>query len=850
MSISESAIYKSITGCEVAKESLTFRGKVRHNDTDNRFHAKVCAVCDCLISYGDERRLYLSQMQPGTIIYGKLKKENLNWSAYNAKNSVRKQIEKYYTVQCYDMLKRRYRFLRDVMLSPRSFRPPATSDDDNDSVGCCRLCFSGLNNMKRADTNTLSLPKFAIANGCFYGKAPKVLQDLNEVELAILTPSRINKHVFSYTAGSHKQIKGWHSMYYSDMTTVNGAVNWAVEATGSNETSDDDVVEDDDTTSTDGITVETVEESVEDDSPNHYSDEEPTRPMFAEIYIVLSGPFTPYQHAMTKERVKVNWRKIRKAKEWLCKNNIKYTELNLSDEHVIAPVVIDNTTTVPSENSNIEQQFQINAVFPDINEPNEMNGGFQRRSQFFDATLDQYTSQGAWADATMVARPTPTLLRDYEGDNFVKAFPLHFPYGIGGYDEDGERRTGTLFYKHMSTLSHPNFHRPQFCCILYNMWARSKMVSKAYFNTPEYETDQFCDLSEEAVKEAVERKQNGVTGSGVGDMFLRRLQSTSSALPHSAAAAKNARQKMFAYIAKFGLPSVLYTITPDDNVNFRVRILCSGAEGEQMPPDFERPVEELVDFVLDCQSLRVEFPGLCAWDFQQVISIVIQHVLGWDTEKQCNLENYGMFGDIDAWCHATEEQNRKTLHSHFLIWVTNWQELLRRLHDDDEEEEAIQEMITYTTRTICTELFGATDVVCRNDSCSNDTDLETCNVQDIRNLRHKSGETCFGGRNIFRCSVCFGGRTSEQVVEEHLKKILPYCNDSQLWDDSFNMTKRQIQMEVMLLNGTVPLERNRKENKSDEQKKRRGSLIRRCVIFTVPNIAELVSKESTAKNVE
>ena len=817
MSVTNSAISNAVSGCEIAKASLTYRGNLGSDDDQNKFHGKICAVCDCLISYGDERALPLTQLRPGTIVYGKLKKVNVNWTLYNVRNTIRKQIEKYYTVRCYDTVIRRYRFLRDVMLSPRAYRTVTACNQKKESLGCCRTCFSSLNNMKRFDT-TNDLPKFAIANGCFYGKAPKVLEELNEVELAIVTPSRINKHVFSYTAGSHQQIKGWHSMYYSDMATVNGAVNWAVEVTGNESNGENDSDGDESFTSTTVETVQSDNDYHNEDVSNDNDAAHTSNPKFAEIYIVLSGPFTANQHALTKERVKVNWSKIRKAKEWLCKNNIKFNELNLPPNQKIEPLVIDKTSMAETQNSNIEEQFQINAVFPDVNEPNEMNGGFQKRSEFFDSTLEQYTTRGSAVDATMIVRPTPTLLRDYEGDNFIKAFPLHFPYGIGGYDENGERRSGVLFYKHLSTLSNTHFHRPQFCCILYNMWARSKMVSKAYFSTPEYETDQYCNLTETSVKEAVERKQNGVTGSSVGDLFLRRLQSTSSALPHSAAAAKNARQKMFAYIAKFGLPAVLYTITPEDNVNFRIRVLCSGADGEGIPPDVDRPVEELVNFVLDCQSLRVDYPGMCAWDFQQVIAIVIEHVIGWDREKKCNKDNYGMFGDIDAWCSATEEQNRKTLHSHFLLWVKNWNDLLRRLHDLEEQNMAIQEMIVYTTRTICTQLFGATDaVVCCNPDCSTGGGMEECSVQDIRNLRHKCGETDFGGRNLFQCNECNTGATSEDVVEHQLKSILPYSDETRIWDDSYNLTKRQVQMEMMLLGGSLPLEKNRKENKEESE---------------------------------
>ena len=69
-------------------------------------------------------------------------------------------------------------------------------------------------------------PRYAIVNGLSIGKPPVCLTDLNEVELAMIAPARTNKHIFSFTAGSHKSIRGWHSLYYNDLDAVNGVVNW------------------------------------------------------------------------------------------------------------------------------------------------------------------------------------------------------------------------------------------------------------------------------------------------------------------------------------------------------------------------------------------------------------------------------------------------------------------------------------------------------------------------------------------------------------------------------------------------------------------------------------------------
>ena len=65
-------------------------------------------------------------------------------------------------------------------------------------------------------TKERKLPKYAIANGLFIGSAPKVLQDLNPVELAMISPIRVLKRILSFRAGAHKSIKGMHTMVFNN----------------------------------------------------------------------------------------------------------------------------------------------------------------------------------------------------------------------------------------------------------------------------------------------------------------------------------------------------------------------------------------------------------------------------------------------------------------------------------------------------------------------------------------------------------------------------------------------------------------------------------------------------------
>jgi hypothetical protein len=62
------------------------------------------------------------------------------------------------------------------------------------------------------------------------------------------------------------------------------------------------------------------------------------------------------------------------------------------------------------------------------------------------------------------------------------------------------------------------------------------------------------------------------------------------------------------------------------------------------------------------------------------LKIIITEVLGWNMEEK-RQESLGLFGKIDAFSCSIEEQGRSTLHAHFLIWISEMNEIRDKLHD-------------------------------------------------------------------------------------------------------------------------------------------------------------------------
>ena len=160
-----------------------------------------------------------------------------------------------------------------------------------------------------------------------------------------------------------------------------------------------------------------------------------------------------------------------------------------------------------------------------------------------------------------------------------------------------------------------------------------------------------------------------------------------------------------------------------------------------------------------------------------MIDIVVRHIVGWDDKKHCASEKGGVFGQPIACSMAVEEQGRKTLHGHFLIWIEGWKELLEKLcsERDRTRNDAGMELKTCVDLVVSTKLhdeeFG--DVLhlhtCSDGVKWGDTSPEPVTHQQLRNMRHKGFATADRKTAIMTCPVCKHKFTSEECVHNVLK---------------------------------------------------------------------------------
>ena len=357
--------------------------------------------------------------------------------------------------------------------------------------------------------------------------------------------------------------------------------------------------------------------------------------------------------------------------------------------------------------------------FPDCNEPSKINGGERSQEGLRNLTLDRRVNH-AGESSHLVAKSSGRRVRDYINGKLQEAFPFQFPYGYGERDPDQHGANGKTkskipnadaYYKWLMKLSLPNMHRADFVLVVHNMFERNRAVSTSWMRgvaphgAGNY-GELFAEMDSEELQMAAKRQdRKDSRGNSVEETFFQCMDAVSRSLAHSNEAAMKARADMFAMITRFGQPALFFTVTPDDQCNFRIQIMKYGEEN--MPGDFRSCEASEVEATYEvCAESRIMLPGLCSIDFSHVLQLLIRHVLGWDTIRKQG--HHGAFGKIDAFYGAVEEQARKTLHVHFIVWLENWNEMLNCLYSvhDQIRTEAALELGRYIERILLCRLNG------------------------------------------------------------------------------------------------------------------------------------------------
>jgi hypothetical protein len=379
-----------------------------------------------------------------------------------------------------------------------------------------------------------------------FGEAPDCMESLNKIGLALISRNRNSSHMFSFYAGQHQSIRGFHTMYMNNVEH----------------------------------TQETLLRMNDRHSPNVMS-------------CILQGPFTYSQKQKVMESMTVDRDTVLATFDFLRANNMQYSDLPLiTDGNYVFPdpVVVDTSIEEDNTTDPQEQIFESTVYFPDGNEVAPETGGLGN-SQAFTVEYLRRTMLGSTA-STMTSRPTTEFANDRSYSFLVDSFPLQFPYGVGGPRE--ERETSVPYLDCLAyylRVANKHFMRSDFILIIHSLWEKEKAMRTASMRCGSKQDDislasRIAELDPTKLAEEAQRRLDNRRSAGNSDsnpntaekLFFDTLEVSCKAMAHTNHASKSARRKMFSLWYSICSPGIFFTISPCDETNFRMRLYIGRAE--------------------------------------------------------------------------------------------------------------------------------------------------------------------------------------------------------------------------------------------------------------------------------
>ena len=718
----EPNVFTLRAACNKAFDSLYCQQRTK-DATINRI--PVCIICDRFVRRKERVHVTSTKLQEWN---AKLRMPDSLSDQLN--DNQRHSITSEYRVEGLD----------DMLLSPRSPKiiPRGVKTLPGEAAYvACRSCKLTLQQNKR--------PVEAIANGYAIGSTPDCISKLTDFELSYLCPVKTFGYCFSYIGGKQKQLSGYLSYYKVSPASI--------------------------ATSAAHLSALNLNDNV---------------------VVVLSGKMTPKQRDRAIEKSTLRVRLVMDAIKWLKRHHQSWRYANYDAIEAALqraePKIIKNIELEEDSQSHVQSNIETSETFtvfyPD-GTMNSLNGGQKTHAQFREMVADMQTSKG---EAFIINNYNRSFCRDYEDNNFVDAHVAQFPHGIGGFNEprlgkNGDTRTPRIldYVSHLSELSPLQFHRPLFVLSLFNLYQKQRLVETASLK---YRGKQDLSaivngLTVRDLKVASSARRHGTRfGTYSSNRLLDGVDACSRALPHSVAASLKARGMMESLQHEFGQPGWFITVTPDDENSYLVQVYCMDEI------DDDTPIEDLSDDDLHNRAtrrknLRIRYPGICALVFQDIIDIVFEKVIGWDmkTKQRVDCKAGYILGEPVAATLTVEEQGRKTLHGHILVWTTVMQSIANALRNGNPRQKA----------TAKTKLCSMVDNVSTNSlasdrdtkrrawghGCTDDQKHATVprpvSNQQLRNLRHARSWRETQGI-VAECPSCFKIWTSEELIEDYLIK--------------------------------------------------------------------------------
>jgi hypothetical protein len=165
--------------------------------------------------------------------------------------------------------------------------------------------------------------------------------------------------------------------------------------------------------------------------------------------------------------------------------------------------------------------------------------------------------------------------------------------------------------------------------------------------------------------------------------------------------------------------------------------------------------ECIADFQLQ-KDIRLNHPGACSLEFKNVMQIIMDCMLRWDSKEQ-NSKGKVILETVLAISAADEEQGRKMLHRHWEIWVKDIDQTLRNclFHEDVSVRNTARNIVCKHIDTITTVSYRSE--FCITHKCNNiNNNIVSKHDTPEKLFQEQTASTFCRARHVRIMHVCSG----------------------------------------------------------------------------------------------
>ena len=162
----------------------------------------------------------------------------------------------------------------------------------------------------------------------------------------------------------------------------------------------------------------------------------------------------------------------------------------------------------------------------------------------------------------------------------------------------------------------PQFKRGNFILVVNHLYNRimsyeSGVITcrSATFNGESF-AESVSTLTEAQIKEAARKMDKNEVDNSIAGEFLRRVNTSCKAIGYTKAAADAALRQMYVLCGYLGYPDIFFTLTPDDECSFRVRVRAKPGIKFKMPSLDCTDKDCYEDYIIR-RDVRLRYPGAC-----------------------------------------------------------------------------------------------------------------------------------------------------------------------------------------------------------------------------------------------